>query len=67
MINRFFLWVYAKLELIVGAIAGTSTIVIDINEIIIRVILAFFLGLVGAVGASTWKSLSAKYKKLKQK
>jgi len=61
--SRIQTFIHSKLETITGTISGASVLVIDIPYIIAKVVLAFVLGAVGALGAHTYKAIVSKLKR----
>lgn len=56
-------WIHHNLERILGTISGLSVLTFDIPSIIIKLVMAFVLGFLGAGGAWAWKVMVEKLKK----
>lgn len=67
-INFLVLFVINKLEFILGSAAGITVLAFNIEEILVRLALAFVFGLAGACGAYVFKRfISKEIKDLNQK
>jgi hypothetical protein len=55
-------WIHTHLERILGTISGLSVVVFDIPDLILKLVLAFVLGFLGAAGGWAWKQLIDKLK-----
>jgi hypothetical protein len=62
-INLTINWIHAKLEYITGSILGASTFVLDVPQVLLKIVIAIILGAAGACGSFLFKLLIAKLKK----
>lgn len=62
-INLAINWLYAKLEYLTGSVLGVSTIILDIQQLLLKIIVAIILGAAGALGSHLLKVALAKLKK----
>jgi hypothetical protein len=62
-IETLLTWIYLKLEYVLSAILGVGSIILDVQTILIKLVLAFILGGVGALGGHFMKQLIVKLKR----
>jgi len=67
LLSTVYHWIYAKLEYVLGAGLGLSSMAIDIPQTILKLLLAVVLGFLGGFGGWCWKLLASKLQKSKLK